>query len=398
MEFKFGEKEERFRYEIREFVKENMPPGYIGHMFQEELDDESWEFAMSISKKLAEKKWLTISWPEEFGGMNASYWEQVVFGEEVGYWGIPGVGMGVSGTKWVGPSLMLFGTKAQQEKYIPPIAAGEPEGIWCTGYSEPDAGTDLAALQTQAVRAGDEYIVNGQKVWTSCAHKARWLWLACRTDPNTAKKHQGLSLLIVDMKSEGLTVRPIRNFVGEHVFNEIFFKDVRVPRENLVGTENNGWAQLMTALSFERGVAVVFLGTMKRLFDELLVYTRETKLLTQPIIRQQLADLAADIEAARLLGYEAAWKSDRGMAVIHEPSRDKANCDRLMEKLSRVGTDILGPYSQMDVSCKNNKWTRLKGAFEHMYYFCVGMAIAAGTTDTQRNIVGQFGLKLPRSY
>lgn len=226
MHFLFGEKEENFRKEIREFVKENIPPDYIGNVFDEENSDEEWDFAMSTARKLAQRKWLVMSWPEEYGGMGASAWERVVMAEEASYWGIPGMSMGVSGTAWVGPTLMLVGTKEQQQRFLPPIAAGEPDGVWCTGYSEPDSGSDLASLQTRAIREGDEYIVNGQKVWTSCAHRARWMWLICRTNPNVEKKHQGLSIMMVDMQSEGLTVSPIKNLVGGHVFNEVFFKDV----------------------------------------------------------------------------------------------------------------------------------------------------------------------------
>ncbi len=398
MDFQFGEKEEKFRGEIREFVKENLPNGYMGQMFEEELSDEEWEFAMSIAKKLAEKKWLTISWPEEFGGMGASHWQRIVFAEEVGYWGIPGTGMGVSGTAWVGPSLMLFGTKEQQEKYIPLIASGDPDGVWCTGYSEPDSGSDLASMDTFAEKVGDEYIINGQKVWTSCAHYARWMWLACRTNRDVKKKHHGLSLFLVDMKSEGLKVSPLKNFVGGHVFNEVFFNDVRIPAENLVGVENNGWSQLMRALSFERGIALPATARAQRVLDELVEHAKETDIIGKPIIRQKLADLALDVESARVLAHEAAWKAGKGDVVIHEPSRDKANSDVLMEKLTRIGSDILGAYSQMDLMQKDSKWTKLRGSFEHMYYYCIGMAIAAGTTDTQRNIVAQFGLQLPRSY
>ena len=398
MDFQFGEKEEKLRTEIREFVKDNLPNGHIGHILEDENSAEDWAFSMKISKKLAEKKWLTISWPKEFGGMGASQWEQAVFAEEVGYWGIPGTSMGMSGTSWVGPSLMLFGTKELQEKHIPPIASGSEEGIWCTGYSEPDAGTDMASMETFAERIGDEYIINGQKVWTSCAHFANWLWLACRTDRNVKKKHHGISLFVVDMKTEGLTVSPLKNIIGGHVFNELFFKDVRVPAGNLVGTENRGWSQLMTALSFERGTAVSIAGTARRLFDELVAYTKQTGLFKKSEIRLKLAELAVDIESLKMLSYESVWKTDQGMTVIHEPSRDKAASDVLLEKLTRVGTDILGSYSQIDVFHKKSKWTKVQGAFEHLYFYCIGMAIAAGTTDTQRNIVGQFGLQLPRAY
>lgn len=398
MDFHFSEKEEQFRAEIREFVKENLPPDYYGHRFEEEGEDEDWEFAMSISRKLARKKWLTISWPEEFGGMDASQWERAVFREEVGYWGIPGTSMGISGTSWVGPSLMLFGTKAQQEKYLPLIAAGEPDGVWCTAYSEPDSGSDLASLQTRAEKTGDEYIINGQKVWTSCAHRARWCWLACRTDPQTPKKHQGLSLMIVDMKSPGITVRPLRTIYGAHIFNEIFFNDVRVPVENLVGTENNGWAHLMQALAFERGGSINYSGMLRRFLDELIVHARDTGLFQKPEVRQKLADLAVAVEGLKVLAYDSIWKMSKGIKVIYESSRDKAAADRLHDKVSRVGLDILGAYAQLDPLHKNSRWTKLKGTLEHLYWVSPGLAIAAGTTNTQKNIAGQFGLQLPRAY
>lgn len=398
MDFAFSEKDEQFRSEIRQFVKENQSPDYFGHFFGEEHDDGLWAFSMKMSKKLADKGWLTLSWPKEFGGAGASFTEEIVFKEELGYWGVPGAGMGVSGTGWVAPSLMLFGTKAQQEKYIPPIAAGEPDGIWCTGYSEPDSGSDLASLQTYAERKGDDYIINGQKVWTSVAHRARYCWLACRTDRNVTKKHHGLSLMLVDMKSEGVTVRPIKSFAGFHVFNEIFFNDVRVPVENRVGEENKGWSYLMQALSFERGIAVRFAATLQRMLDELVQYTKETGLIGQPIIRQQLADLAVDIASARVLSYEADWKIANKKSKVYEPSRDKANIDRLMEKLSSVGMDIMGAAALVHPMDKESKWARIKGMFEHLYYVCPGLAIAAGTTHTQKNIIGQFGLQLPRAY
>ncbi len=398
MDFQFGKKEEEFRSEIREFVKEHIPQNEYGHMFEEEHEDKSWEFSMSIAKKLAQKRWLTLTWPKEFGGMGASFMERLVFSEEVGYWGIPGVGMGVSGTAWVGPSLMLFGTKEQQEKYIPLIAAGDPDGVWCTGYSEPDSGSDLASLQTSCVRDGDEYIINGQKVWTSAAHRSRWCWMAVRTDSNVKKKHHGLSLVIVDMKSEGLTVRPLKNYVGLHYFNEIFLSDVRIPVENLVGQENNGWNHLMQALSFERGVALGFTASCRRMLDELINHTKETGLIKKTLVRQRLAELEADLEGARTLAYEAVWKMENGLSRIYEPSRDKANVDLLFEKMSRFGSDILGAFSQLDPLHADPRWAKIGGIYENLFHACPGIAIAAGTTDTQRNIVGQFGLQLPRSY
>jgi len=398
MEFKFGEKEESFRKEIREFVKDNFPQGYFSHLYTEEHDDEDWEFSMSISKKLAEKKWLTLSWPREHGGLDASAMDRLVFGEESGYWGIPGTKMGVSGTVWVGPTLMLLGTEEQKKKYLPLIAAGDPDGVWCTGYSEPDSGSDLASLQTSAMRDGDDYIVNGQKVWTSAAHRARWLWLACRTNRNVQKKHHGISIVIVDMKSEGVTVRPIKNYYGFHFFNEIFLKDVRVPVENLVGTENNGWKHLMQALNFERGGAVFDSGMARRMRDELVQYAKDTEKIRNPEVRRKLVDLSVHIETAKLLAYDAVWKISKGETVTYEASRDKANMDMLFHKLSKIGMEILGGFGMMDPLYKQSKWTKLRGMIEHIYYSSPGKATAAGSTFTQRNISGQFGLGLPRSY
>lgn len=398
MNFEFGEKEEKLRMEIREFVKENLPPGHVSLMFDEEHSDENWEFSMSMAKKLSEKGWLTLAWPKEYGGMGASVSERVVFGEEAGYWGIPGTSMGVSGTNWVGPSLMLFGTEEQKKKYLPLIASADPDGVWCTGYSEPDSGSDFASLKTQAEKKGDEYIINGQKVWTSAAHYSRWCWLAVKTDPNVKKKHHGISIIIVDMKSPGVTVRPIPLYTGRRYFNEVFFSNVKVPVENLVGKENNGWYQLMTALAFERGVAVGCIGLTRRILDELTEFTKETGLIHKTEVRRKLAEMAVDIESLKILAYEAAWKASIGKTVIYEPSRDKAYNDMLLEKISRLGTEIIGAYSQIDILSPDSKWSKVKGMIENLYFGSPGMAIAAGTTDTMKNIVGQFGLKLPKSY
>ncbi len=398
MEFQFSREEEDFRQEIRDFVKTNIPEEQYGHRYYEEMDNDYFEFSLSIAQKLAEKKWLTISWPEEYYGTGASVMKQAVFKEELGYCGIPGTAMGISGTNWVGPTLIKLGTEEQKQKYLPDIAAGARDGIWCTGYSEPDSGTDLASLKTRAERVDDHYIVNGQKVWTSSAHHARWCWLACRTNTDVVKKHHGLSLMIVDMRTPGVTVRPLPNIAGQHSFNEVFFNDVKVPVENLVGTENKGWSHLMTALSFERGLAITYAGTMRRVRDELLEFTRETGLYDRPEVQQKISELSIDVEVMRMMALETVWKINMGMDLTYEPSRDKGYSDLLSEKFSRIGLDIMHNYGQIDPANKNTRWTRLKGMIEHLYWISPGTATAAGTTNTQRNIMGQFGLHLPRSY
>ncbi len=265
MEFRFGEKEEKLRDEVRKFARAELAGRGIVSGLEEESRDEDWEFSLSMSKKLAQKGWLTMAWPKEYGGQGASFFEQHVYIVEAGYCGIPGTTMGVSGIGWVGQSLMLFGSEEQRKKYIPSIAAGDPDGVWCTAYSEPNAGSDFANIQTSAIREGDDYILNGQKIWTSCAHRARWCWMAVRTDPNAAKNSMASALLILDMKSPGITIKPIVNYAGIHIFNELFFDNVKVPVINLVGTENRGWYHLMQSLAFERhSIAPQFYGIAKR--------------------------------------------------------------------------------------------------------------------------------------
>ena len=399
MDFEFGENAKALKKDIREFVKEELPPGWIMFRLEEESRDEDWEFAMSISKKLSKRGWLTMSWPKEYGGKGASLWEQSVYREEAGYWGIPGVTMGIGGVDWIGPSLMFYGSDEQKEKYLPLIASGESDGVWCTGYSEPDAGSDFASIRTQAVRQKDGYVINGQKIWTSAAHRSRWIWLAAVTDPNASKKHKGISIFIVDMKSKGITVNPLINYTGYHIFNEVFLDNVIVPHKNLVGEENRGWYQLMHSLSYERGsVGPSACGFNRRILDELVQYAKERGLFQNPVIRHKLADMAIEVEMAKMFVYQIIWKMTRGDIPIYEPSMDKVFRDMVTERLATLGTEILGAYSQIDPLHGDSKWTKLKGCVEGLYWLFPGVSIAAGTDEIERNIIGQFGLKLPKSY
>ncbi|MDY6856935.1 MAG: acyl-CoA dehydrogenase family protein [Thermodesulfobacteriota bacterium] len=399
MDFKFGEKEENLRKEIREFAKKELPQNWLSVMFEEEHRDEDWEFAMLISKKLSEKGWLTMSWPEEYGGKGASLWEQLAYSEEASYWGIPGTTMGVGGVDWVGPSLMMFGTDELKKKHLPLIASGSPDGVWCTGYSEPNAGSDFASIRTRAVRDGDEYVINGQKIWTSAAHRSRWCWLAVKTDIDAPKKHKGVSVFVVDMKTEGITVRPLLNYVGYHIFNEVFFDDVRVPATNLVGEENRGWYQLMHSLGYERGsVAGRGYGYNRRILDELIMYCRENNIFDEPEIRNNLADLSIEIETQKMLAYETISKMSKGGVPIYEPSRDKVFNDHILEHMAFIGTEILGGYAQIDPLNRKTRWTKLMGCIENLYWLFPGISFAAGTDEVELNIIGQYGLNLPKSY
>jgi len=401
MDFSLGPREEALRQEVREFAAREIPDGSIVNFLDEESRDDDWTFSLSISKKLAQRGWLAMDWPKRYGGHDASTLEQMIFAMEAAYWGIPGLSMGVSGTGWVGPSLMLYGNEEQRQKYLPLISSGSPDGIWCTGYSEPNSGSDFASIRTSAARQGDEYLINGQKVWTSCAHRARWCWLAVKTDLSCAKPQDGISLFIVDMKSPGITVNPLLNYSGEHIFNEVFFDNVHVPAVNLVGEENRGWYQLMKSLSYERhSFCGQSYGTGRRILYGLAQYVGGTRrngkfMSGDPAVRHRLAELAVELETLKMFGYEIAWKLSQGAAPVYEASRNKSFADHLLEQLALVGTDILGCCSQVE---QHSKLSRLKGLIQRQYLMSPGTAIAAGTDEIEKNIIGKFKLGLPRSY
>lgn len=400
MDFRLGERELTLKEEIRKFAEAELPPDWRRSTL---IDGEcrDFEFEIAISRKLAQRGWLVMSWPEQYGGRGASLWEQTVYEMEIAYWGIPGAWMGISGTQWVGPCLMMFGTKEQMGKYLPLISSGEKDGVWCTCYSEPNAGSDFANLQTRAVRDGDNYIVDGQKVWTSAAHRARWCWLAARTDPNAAKKHHGISIFIVDMKSPGVTVNPILNYYGRHHFNEVFFDNVRVPAHNLVGEENKGWYLLMQALAFERrSTAPMTYGHFRRVLEELANYADQTEyegqpLSQNPVVRTKLAGLAIDLEVLKMFAYQIAWRISQGQIPVYESSRNKVMSDEVMRRVAITGAELLGVYSQVD---PDSKWAKLNGAIQGAYLGFPGQAIAAGTAEIEKSVIARFGLGLPKSY
>ncbi len=400
MDFRLGEKELALKEEIRRFAEAELPPDFVRNTL---IDGEfrDFEFEISMSRKLAQKGWLVMSWPEKYGGRGASLSEQTIYEMEIAYWGIPGAWMGISGIQWVGPCLMMFGTEEQREKYLPLIASGERDGVWCTCYSEPNAGSDFASIQTRAVKDGEHYLISGQKVWTSAAHRARWCWLAARTASNVAKKHQGISIFIVDMKSPGVTINPILNYYGRHHFNEVFFDNVWVPASNLVGEENKGWYYLMQSLALERrSIAPTIYGSLKRILEELTSYAAQTEYEGQPLsnnslVRAKLADLAIDLEVLKLFAFQLTWQISQGKIPVYESSRNKIMGDDLMKRGAIIGAEVLGIYSQID---PDSKWAKFGGAIQGAYLGFPGQAIAAGTAEIEKSIIGQFKLGLPKSY
>jgi alkylation response protein AidB-like acyl-CoA dehydrogenase len=395
MNFEFTDSEKALRTELRQFAQEELPQGWVlGGYAEEYCTDYNFEVTKRISKKLAQKGWLTMAWPQEYGGTGATRTECLLYREEATYNMLPGTDMGVGGVSWIGQSLIIFGTDEQKKKHLPGIASGET--YWCTGYSEPEAGSDLASLRCRAVRKGDGYIVSGQKVWTSAAHRASWCWLAVRTDPD-APKHKGISLLLVDLKSPGVTVNPLSNLAGMPENSEVFYDDVHVPADCLISQENQGWSCIMTALAFERTAGAEHLGRSRRMVDDMVKYARETKrngkpLSDNPLVRHRLADYAIQCEIGRLMCYNIAWMEDRGLIPGHEASAAKNYCSELGQRMSNAALGIMGMYGQLAAGPA----APLRGMAHTAYLFGVGDTLGGGTSEVNRTIIATRGLGLPR--
>ncbi len=394
MDFRFTPQEEQFRAEVRDWLAKNLPDSWLGIDREEQFDPRFWDVTTSMAKKLAAKGWLTLSWPKEYGGQSRSVVEQTIFQEQMMYNGVPGTTMGIGGTQWVGPTLILHGTDAQKREHLPAIASADR--WWCTGYSEPESGSDLASLQASAVRDGDDYVVNGQKAWTSAAHVADWCWLAVRTDPEAAK-HKGISLFLVDMKSPGVQTRPVINVAGSHSFNEIFFDSVRVPAANLVGEENRGWYVLAVALDFERsGIAyAAYAGKGLHLTSRFWTEAGEGSKgsASAAIGRHLLAEMTIQVEIQRKFAYRVAWLQGQGVVPNKEASIAKVFGSETLQRVTRAGVRVMGLYGQVQAG------TRLAAIQERIlsqYLHSVSVTIAAGTSEIQRNIIAQRGLGLPR--
>lgn len=393
MNFRFSEKEIALRQEIREFLAKELPPGWAGYGQGEEYGtEEGWQAARTMSKKLAQKGWLTIAWPKEYGGLEAPFTEYIVYLEEMNYHRVPGIDMGIGGVSWVASSLMLFGSEEQKRKHLPRIARAEE--FWCTGYSEPGAGSDLAALQCRAIVEGDSWLVNGQKVWTSGAHIADYCWLAARTDANVPK-HRGISMFIVDMKTPGITIRPLPNMAGHSSFNEVFFDEVRIPRENLVGEKNSGWHYLVVALDYERASLVGLPARVQRNIDELVGFAKQDKARAgDQLIRHKLAEATIECQVCRILCYKVAWMQSKGLAPTSESAVAKTLVSELGMRVANTGMQILGLYSQLPTG---SRFAQINGIITDSYLDTIGMTIAGGTSEINRNVIATRGLGLPRS-
>ena len=387
MNFEFSDEEVSFRKELQSWLKDELKDRP-----QDTDSDGEWAFGLEMRKKLADKGWLTMAWPEEYGGQGVSHMMQVVFAEEMSYHRAPG--RDVFGTRMMAPTLMIHGTEEQKKEFLPPVSKGEVQ--WCQGYSEPESGSDLASLQTRAVEDGDDFIINGTKIWTSSAHRADHIMVLTRTDPD-APKHRGISFLLCDMNTPGLTVNPIINMAGDHGFNMVTFDNVRVPKKNLVGEQNRGWYVGATLLDFERS-GVDYSAGGRRVLEELTDYAKNSSqngslISNNPIMRNRLANLAIEVEVSRLISYNIAWMQGEGLVPNKESSMGKVVGTELQQHLSETGMQMLGLHGQLE---PGSKYAPLDGRIEHMHLTNVSETIQAGTSEIQRNIIATRGLGLPR--
>jgi alkylation response protein AidB-like acyl-CoA dehydrogenase len=399
MDFRYTRDEEAFRTKLHAWLETTSAEifgrdrGGVANPL-EVGDDARWERLRAYHRRLYDAGYAALHWPKEYGGGGATLMEQAIYQDEVLSYALPLYGANQLAIDRIGPTLMFMGNQAQKDRYLRKMLTGEE--IWCQGYSEPNAGSDLAGVQTRAVVEGDSLVVNGQKVWTSLAHRADMQVLLVRTDPQ-APKHKGISYLLVDMKSPGITIRPLVQVTGEAGFNEVFYDNVRVPKENLVGELNQGWQVSIATLMYER----VSGGTrhpVQRTITELLELSQQISFEgipgnKHPYVRQKLAQFAVEAECLRLSRYRSLTAQLKGRIPGPESSFGKLFATELNLRVAMFADELLGPYGALDKgsigAVEGGRWMMRTIAAR-------GLTIAAGSSEIQHNIIGERVLKLPK--
>src|SRR6202167_3165946 len=394
MDFQYSAEQEAYRAKVRAWLEANQP-GKLESSDADSMggDDPQWKRLKDWHKRLYKGGWMGLTWPKEYGGQKASFIEQVIFQQELGRLNLP-FGCNVLGVIMTGPALMQWGTDAQKARYLEPIISGEE--IWCEGMSEPGAGSDLANIQMRAVLDGDNFVVNGQKVWTTVAHRADFCQLFVRTDPDVPK-HKGMSALLVDMKAPGVTVRPLKQITGDSEFNEIFFEDVRVPKENLLGPINMGWQVLVSTLMHERFGIGETLGGTEQMLHQIVQVAKSVQLNGRPAIeandiRQQIAQFAIEATAKKYNGLRSLSKPLKGQQPGPEASISKVLSTDLGQRMTKFITRLLGEYALLERHtpfAPEGDWMRRILSSE-------SMTIAGGTSPVQKNMIGERILQLPK--
>jgi alkylation response protein AidB-like acyl-CoA dehydrogenase len=378
MDLTFSESELAFRDELRAWFESNDPG-------TEPAGDEDahYHWRAGFQRRLAQDGWAAVHWPVEYGGRGATLTQSAIFFEELGRSGAP-LPANVLGLLLAGPTIMTWGTDEQKERYLHPILTADE--IWCQGFSEPDAGSDLAAVKTRAVRDGDGWVVTGQKVWTSAAQYSKWCMLVARTDSEAAK-HKGLSYFLMDMEQEAVQVRPLRQITGESEFNELFIDGARIPQENLLGGEGNGWKVALTTLMNERAGLAFFLQVrMRQLLDQLIAAARDRGRLDDPVVAQRLGELHLKAEVLRLTAYRGLTAIEKYGQPGPEGSLTKWMWSQTNQELTQFAADLLGA----EALTIGNPW-----AYELLR--ARGNSIEGGTTEVLKNIVAERVLGLPKA-
>ncbi len=388
MDFELDAAQRAWLAEVREFLRRNVTSELRSELAELDLEFPDGEVA-TFRRRIGEKGWFGLNWPTEYGGLGLGAIYQHLLMREFEYWGVPGPDLTVTS---VAPMIMRHGTEANKREFLPPIARGEM--ICAVGYSEPEAGTDLAALRTRALRDGDEWVITGTKIWNSGAQRSTHEWLCVRTDPN-APKHQGISVIIVPIDHPGVTIHPLYAWSGYRT-NEVFFDDVRVPVGNLIGEMNRGWTYITGALDLERG-ALTNSGDLRRALDELTDLAGRpsrdgTTPLQAPAFRRRLAQAEADVEVAMLMGYQAASLLDSGVIPTVEVSVEKVFTSELRQRIADLALDLLGPDGLL---AHRSPGAPAHGTFERLYRAAPLMRFGGGTNEVLRDVIAQRGHGMP---
>ncbi len=395
MDFKLSPEEEAFRDRLRRWLEVNAPGDWTKLRTRLATREEQIAFLKGWQRRLYEAGYVGLHWPKEYGGRGATIMEQAIFYEEMARARAPEL-PNVIGLDMAGPAIIHHGTEAQKKRYPPKILSAEE--IWCQGFSEPNAGSDLAAVETRAEKGNGSYVINGQKVWTSFAHYAQWCILLTRTDPK-APKHKGLTYFLVEMGSPGVSVKPLRQMNGDAEFNELHLENVEVPAENILGSENGGWEVAITTLMFERGPRTLSRQLMLRQgIDQALELARRMerdgrKVAEDPLMRQRLAQCYIDCQALRYSNLRALTRLLRGEPPGPEGSASKLFWSETWQRLLELVLEIEGPYAAL---WEGSDWALEGGYWQFRHLRSRGDTIAAGTSEIQRNIIGERVLGLPK--
>ncbi len=389
MDFAFTPQQDALRKELLSFLARELTPEFMAKL---DYRPEEGQHSREFSRKMGQAGWIGASWPKEYGGRAVGPVERTMITEELVYRKAP-VGYHFISERQFGPSIMQVGSVEQKAFFLSRIARGEM-GI-AIGYSEPNAGSDLANLQTRAVADGDDYLINGQKVWTSGAHYLDYIWLATRTNPDVPK-HKGLSVFLLPLDHPGVTIRPLYTMAGGR-FNEVFFENVRVPRSWMVGPKDQGWYVIATNLDFERS-GIERLAEVRPVFEGIVRFAQESRrngrrLLDKPLIRHRLAQLEIEYRIGRWMAYRVAWLQAQGKSPNFEASMSKAFGSEWGQRVAQTGTALMGLYAPV---ARGSAWAQLSGEVAQCSLSTLSDTIRGGTSEVQRNIMAQRGLGLPR--